>query len=265
MKRILCSSLILTLAFPSFALAEEDIDYAPLAHARVSAPLVGWGNLFVPGLGATLSGKPLRGLAEAGTELGLYYGGTFNVKEGRFGIDGSVKVPHSNSLKGPVLGQIMQETGLKYHFYNTFHHYQLAVMGSEKNREIDSLQPIYEGNMGDMLAAPFHWKNLNNAWALPVVAASTAFLLYSYKTTGVTQYKNFRVPQADEALFGFSQGIVIPVGGLIGEEPLFRGFLQREMRAYTNSVPASLILQSAAFTFFHPAELRLSAFASGIL
>jgi membrane protease YdiL (CAAX protease family) len=255
------------LFLPAVSLADEGPAPvpAPGTDRVVSAPLVGWGNLFVPGLGATLQGHSAAGLLEASTEIGLYYGGTFGVKEGNFGIDGSVNVPHSNHLGRPVLGQIMQEVGLKYHFYNTFYHYQRAVLASAQDREIDKLQPIYKGSLADVMKAPFEWKNVSNTWVWPVIAASTAYLLYSYKTTGVTQYQNFHVPQADENLFGVSQAIVIPVGGMMGEEPLFRGFLMRETRSYTHSAVAALVLQSAAFTALHPSDLQASAFASGIL
>jgi hypothetical protein len=186
------------LFLPAVSLADEGPAPvpAPGTDRVVSAPLVGWGNLFVPGLGATLQGHSAAGLLEASTEIGLYYGGTFGVKEGNFGIDGSVNVPHSNHLGRPVLGQIMQEVGLKYHFYNTFYHYQRAVLASAQDREIDKLQPIYKGSLADVMKAPFEWKNVSNTWVWPVIAASTAYLLYSYKTTGVTQYQNFHVPQA---------------------------------------------------------------------
>jgi len=259
-------SMLFFLVFPSALFGAASPKAPVIDHGRVvSAPLIGWGNLFVPGLGATLRGEPGTGLQEAGTEIGLYYGGTFGVKEGNFGIDGSVNVPHSNHLGRPVLGQIMQELGLKYHFYNTFHHYQQAVLASKQNREIDKLQPIYQGDLSDVLKAPFVWKNVSNTWVWPVIAVSTGYLLYSYKTTGITHYQNFRVSDADENLFGVSQAIVIPVGGLIGEETLFRGFIMRETRSYTNSAVAALILESAAFTALHPSDLQVSAFASGIL
>jgi membrane protease YdiL (CAAX protease family) len=261
-------SLLLSLYFalPAVSLGAVP-EPAPEVEAEhiVSAPLVGWGNLFVPGLGATLRGKPGSGLMEETTEIGLYYGGTFGVKEGNFGIDGSVKVPHSNHLGRPVLGQIMQELGLKYHFYNTFHHYQRAVLVSNQDRQIDHLQPIYKGELSDILKAPFKWENISNPWVYPVIAASAGYLLYSYKTTGVTHFQNFHVPSADENLFGISQAIVIPVGGLMGEETFFRGFMMRETRSFTGSALASLILQSAAFTALHPSDLQASAFASGIL
>jgi membrane protease YdiL (CAAX protease family) len=262
MKRF--SLLVATLALLPFARALAE-PTPPTEERKVSAPLVGWGNLFVPGLGATIRGKPGTGLLEASTEIGLYYGGTFGVKEGNFGIDGSVNVPHSNHLGRPVLGQIMQELGLKYHFYNTFQHYQRAVLASAKDREIDKLQPIYKGDLKDIMTAPFQWKNVSSPWVWPVIAASTGYLLYSYKTTGVTRFTNFHVSSADENLFGASQAIVIPIGGMMGEEPLFRGFMMREMRSYTNSAVAALILESAAFTALHPSDLQASAFASGIL
>jgi Type II CAAX prenyl endopeptidase Rce1-like len=258
-QRLLLLTLCLQLALPVTALAEEP----PQTASDNPSPIwIGWGNLLVPGLGATLRGRPLLGLQEAATEIGLYYGGTFGVKEGNFGIDGAVNVPHTSRLTKPVLGQIMQEVGLKYHFYNTFHHYQIAARDYHQEREIDRIQPLYQGELHDMFAAPFRFQNVVNYWSLPLIAASTAYLVHSYKTTAVIQYRNLHVTPGDETLFGLSQGIVIPIGGLVGEEPLFRGFMLREARAYTGSLPLALLLESAAFAAIHPNELRLSAFAS---
>lgn len=250
-----------TAAAPAEAEKKSD-DYK--SESQVSAPVVGWGNLLVPGLGATLQGHPGMGLQEAATEIGLYYGGTFGVKEGNFSIDGAINVPHANRLSKPLMGQILQELGLKYHFYNTFYHYQRSVLSSTSKREIDEIQPVYQGGMKDILLAPFSTKNVVNWWVLPLVAVSTAFLINDYQTTGVTRYKDMHVSARDEAMFGAAQGIVIPIGGLMGEEPLFRGFMMREFRSYTNSLAASLFLESAAFAAIHPNALKLSAFASGL-
>ena len=265
MKTLIIFILIFATLNPRLLMAEESVAKdSSVGKKEVSAPLVGWGNFFVPGLGATLEGNPLQGLQEAATEIGLFYGGTFGVKEGNFSIDGSVNVPHTNSLKKPVLGQIMQEIGLKYHFYNTFYHYQQAVMNSSNTRGIDSIQPIYKGSFNDIMKAPFRWNNLSSAWVWPLVAVTSGYLVYSYHSYGVTQYKNLHISPVDESLYGVAQGIVIPLGGLMGEETLFRGFIMREMRAYTNSSLLALLLESAAFTALHPQDLRLSAFASGI-
>lgn len=51
--------------------------FSQSASAIVSPTYIGWGNTLIPGMGATLRGEPGRGMAEAGTEIGLYYGGTF--------------------------------------------------------------------------------------------------------------------------------------------------------------------------------------------
>ena len=188
--RALSWLLLVSFLSTNLCLAEDltpaaSMDLAP--KPKVSAPLIGWGNLFVPGLGATLSGNPGTGLQEAGVEIGLYYGGSFGVKEGNFGIDGAVSVPHTSKLSKPLVGQMMQELGLKYHFYNTFHHYQEAVLASDQKRGIDTLQPVYKGEVGDMIKAPFKWDNLSNVWVFPVIAASAGYLIYDYKTTSVTK------------------------------------------------------------------------------
>lgn len=234
------------------------------AYAELSPAAVGWGNLLVPGLGATLRNLPSRGLQEATIELGTYFGGTFGVREGGFSIDGSVKIPTTASLSGPVVGQALQEFGLKYHFYNTFYHYQQAVIQSkDTEREKANPQNIYQGTWKDMLAAPFSWKNIRSPWVYPLILASGAYMLHSYKTTSIQRF-NFRTSASNEALYGASQISIIPVTGAIGEEPLFRGFVMREMQSYTKSNIAALVIQSSLFTLIHPASMRASGFASGI-
>jgi membrane protease YdiL (CAAX protease family) len=234
------------------------------AFAELNPGAVGWSNLLVPGLGASLMGDPGRGLSEAGLELGTYFGGSYGVREGDFSIDGSVVVPNSKNLFKPVMGQILQEFGLKYHFYNTFYHYQqAALLAKDTDREKNNPQPLYKGNWKDMLGAPFDVKNLTSIWVWPLVIVSSGYLIYSYKTTAVNAAR-FKISSGNEALFGTSQMAVIPVTGAIGEEPLFRGFVMRETRSYTGSAVASLVIESALFTLIHPADLRASGFLSGI-
>jgi len=234
------------------------------AAATVDPAAVGWGNLFVPGLGATFRGRPGKGLAEAGLELGTYFGGTFGVREGGFSIDGSVSIPTSPRLGEPIIGQSLQEFGLKYHFYNTFYHYQQAALDlKDTERERAKLQPLYQGTWKDMLAAPFSLKNLGSPWVYSLIGASAIYLIYSYQHTAITPFK-FRITASNEALYGISQTTVIPVTGAIGEEPLFRGFIMRETRQYTQSAVAALLIESTMFTLLHPADLRESGFLSGI-
>lgn len=238
--------------------------FALPARAELSPAAVGWGNLFVPGLGATLRGKPGSGLAEAGIELGTYFGGTYGVREGNFSIDGSVRVPNRPSLTKPLIGQSLQEFGLKYHFYNTFYHYQQAALAAaDTEAEKSNPQPLYQGTWKDMLLAPFRLDNLSSPWVYGLIAASTAYLIYDYQHTAVQRF-NFRVSSGNEAFYGISQMAVIPVTGALGEEPLFRGFVMREMRSYTGSAVAALLIESGMFMLVHPADLKVSGFASGV-
>lgn len=234
------------------------------AFAVLDPAAVGWGNLFVPGLGATLRGYPKAGLTEAGLELGTYFGGTYGVREGELTIDGSVKIPNSKNLLAPVVGQSLQEFGLKYHFYNTFYHYQQSVLAAkDTDRERTIRQPIYQGNWKDMLLAPFSLQNLSSPWVYSLIALSSGFLIYNYQHTAVKGL-NFRISAENEAMYGAQQMAVIPLTGAIGEEPLFRGFVMREMRSYTDSSVAAILIESTMFMLAHPADLRASGFASGI-
>ena len=234
------------------------------AFSALSPAAVGWGNLFVPGLGATLRGQPATGLLEASLEIGTFYGGTFGVKEGEFFIDGSVQIPTKGNLYKPLTGQVLQEFGLKFHMYNTFYHYQQTVLSlKDTEREKDSPQSLYPGDWKDMLLAPFQWSNLSSVWVYPMILASSAYLIYDFHSTPVKKI-DVQPPSGAEGLYGFSQVGAIPFGGALGEEALFRGFIQRESHLYTGSLAGAILIESSLFTLIHPDELKASAFLSGI-
>lgn len=258
LKSLLICVCALSLIGPTFGVAQDQSD-------PVSPAWVGWSNLIVPGLGATVRGEAGRGLIEASTEIGLYYGGTFYAKEGAFTIDGSVLVPNSKNISKPLLGQVMQETGLKLHMYNTFYHYQQASLhpfNADHMKEYQ--QPLYMGDWWDTLVAPFRLKNLKDPWVYLPIALSTGYLIYSYKKESVLK-QNYRSSIGDDALYGVTEGLVIPIGSSFGEEVLFRGFIQREVRLYTNSAFLAIAAQSLLFTAMHPKKLKPSALAGGIL
>lgn len=261
------ASLLLTLlvqqsfTVPAFA---DAVTPAPPTPTSPSPALVGWGGLFVPGLGAALMGQPVRGLLEAGTDLGLYFGATSGTQQGTFTIDGSTIVPNAANIGRPLSAQFFQEIGLKLHFYYTFYHYQqAALLLANSDREKSNPQPLYTGSAGDILLAPFKWKNLSSVWVYPLILVSTAYLLVNYNLTPV-QNLNFTAQPTDNLFYGVNQIGVIPLGSGFGEEPLFRGFIQREARLYTGSVALSLLWQSTMFTVIHPDSEKLTAFLSAI-
>jgi membrane protease YdiL (CAAX protease family) len=233
------------------------------AHAVIPAA-VGWGNALVPGLGATLRGLPMRGFLEASTEMGLYYGGTYYAKEGAFTIDGTVLVPTGTNLVKPLLGQFMQEVGLKLHMYDTFYHYQQASLSpGEAEDQKAYAQPLYKGEWDDVLLAPFRLKNLETPWTYVPILLGTGALLYQYKTATV-QVQNFTSSGGANALYAFTQGVGVPLGSSFGEEAFYRGFVLRELRRYTGSLAAALTLETALFTFSHQPSLRPGAAVGGL-
>ncbi len=235
-----------------------------LAWADVSPAAVGWGNLVVPGLGATLRGQPVRGLIESSATIGSYYGGTFYAKEGAFTIDGSVLVPSGRNITKPLLGQFLQEFGLKFHMWNTFYNYQQASLEpSQVQHQKEYQQPLYKGDWMDVLFAPFKWKNISTPWTYIPVALGTAYLLYSYNTSPVV-VQNHRARLGEEGLYDFTQGIGVPLGSSFGEEVLFRGFIQREARLYTNSVALSILWETTMFMVIHPPDKRPVALLGGV-
>lgn len=230
----------------------------------VSPAAVGWGNLIVPGLGATIRDEPGRGLIEAGAEVGLFFGGTFGAREGAFNIDSTVVIPQHGSLTQPIIGIIMQQAGLKLHMYDTFYNYQQAAIAVENSdREKNSAQALYRGSIWDVMAAPFQWKYLSSPYVFPIILGAGALLFYNYHTSAV-QRATFTASSSDDFLYGSSQMAAIPLGSAYGEEPLFRGFLLREGQIYTGSFIASLLSQAVLFAAIHPEGNRLAALAGGL-
>ena len=228
---------------------------------RVSPAAIGWGNLLVPGLGATLRDQPLTGLGEAGLEVGSFFGGTLLASESRFRIDGSVDVPEDGSVSRAMGGRILQQFGLKYHFYNTFYHYQQAVIEQQDNpREQNNPQPIYRGTWKDVLVAPFQWDNLKTVWTWPIVLAVSSYLIYDYSQTKIAR-RHSGLTYMDEASYGLSQMGAVPVGSSFGEDPLFRGFIQREVYGSTGSLVTAILAQTALFSLLH--EDHVTSFAVG--
>ena len=229
---------------------------------RMSAGVVGWGNLIVPGLGATLRDQPGTGLKEAGLEIGSFYGGTLLAPETRFRIDGTVNLPQSGNINNAAVAQTLQQFGLKYHFYNTFYHYQqVAEENADTAHEKNNPQPLYTGTAGDIFKAPFQWKNLDSWWVLPVILGGAAYLTYDY-ATGTVQSQNLNFNSTGQAIYGFGIVGANPVGSYMGEDPLFRGFMQREVIGMTGSIPLAVVTQSALFSILH--ENHANAFVVGV-
>ncbi len=229
----------------------------------VSPAAVGWGNLLVPGLGASLRGLPTRGLIEASSEIGLFYGGTFLTKDGDFRIDGSAVLPATGNVTGAVAAAIMQEVGLKEHMYNTFYHYQQASL-DPANAELEKSyeQPLYRGDWVDTLVAPFEWKNLSlPAVYIPIIAGGV-YVAATYKGTPYTPRGSANT--TENIFYATSSALTLPLGSSFGEEVLFRGFIQREVHHYTHSLLAAIATETALFTLMHPADLRPAAFAGGV-
>ena len=247
------------ICFVVFALQSAHAEVTPVG--RVSPAAIGWGNLVVPGLGATLRDEPLTGLGEAGLEVGSFFGGTLLGHESRFKIDGSVDIPDGGSVGRAMGGRILQQFGLKYHFYNTFYHYQQAAIEQEDSpREKSNPQPIYRGTWKDVLLAPFQWDNIKTPWTWPIVVAVSTYLIYDYSQTKIMR-RHSGLTTMDQASYGLSQVGAVPVGSSFGEDPLFRGFIQREIYGSTGSLVTAILTQTLLFSMLH--EDHVTSFAVG--
>jgi membrane protease YdiL (CAAX protease family) len=262
MKRAISLIIIFCLNISTLAAGASAAEQSGEVNEKISPGIVGWGNFIVPGLGATLLDQPGKGLTEAGLEIGTFYSGTLLAPETRFRIDGTVDLPVSGNINSAAIAETLQQFGLKYHFYNTFYHYREAALEvADTAREKNNPQPLYMGSAWDSFKSPFEWSNLNSLWVWPVVLGGTAYLTISYATTTVTR-QNYQLTATSEALYGFSIAGANPVGSYMGEDPLFRGFMQRELIAETGSIPVAIVAQSLVFSVLH--ENHANAFAVGI-
>lgn len=258
-------ALILSESFAQAAGPLHPYEAPAGGHPAPSPAAVGWGNLFIPGLGATLRGNPTLGLLEASGTIGTYYGGTFLAEEAHFSMDGSARIPDALHIKRQLTGQFLQEVGLKTHMYNTFYNYQQAAL-DPANAESQSRyeQDLYTGNWKDLLAAPFRPSYWNTLWFIIPVAVSTAYLYVDYKNGDPPQPRPGRSDFVQDSLFGFTQGIGVPLGSAFGEEALWRGFFQREFHHYTGSLTAAVLLQTLLFVPVHSPSLRPGAAIGGL-
>jgi membrane protease YdiL (CAAX protease family) len=244
------------------------LSFSQVCIAAPSPAGIGWGNLIVPGLGATFRDRSIQGAIEAIAEIGLFFGATFGVSEGQFTIDTNILLNPSTkgnrTLLGPTLGQSFQQIGLKAHMFNTFYHYQQASIEQMASYEsVEKLQPLYRGEWTDVLSAPFRWKNLKNPWVYTAILASLVGLALDYKTSTVA-LRNYRPTNVEQGLTAFNDIGLVPLGSAFGEEPLFRGFMQREFHSYTDNLWAAILMQTLVFAALHPEANRIPALAGGI-
>ena len=112
----------------------------------------------------------------------------------------------------------------------------------------------------DILEAPFKWDNIKSLWTWPIVLAAGAFLIVDYKNTNVKLRKS-GISGSEQAMFGASEMIVVPVGSSFGEDPLFRGFIEREVRGSTDSLVLAVLAETALFSILH--EDHVTSFVVG--
>ncbi len=231
---------------------------------EVTPSALGWTNLFIPGGAALLRGQTGRGLLEGIAEIGLFYGGTFGVREGAFTIDSTIVVPLRGNLQRPLIGQILQQFGLKLHMYNTFYHYQQRSLElADTEKEKSNGQPLYKGGWDDTLLAPFKPSKLFDPFVIGLIAATAVYSFIEYRTDPVVA-SSYHSTGTEDVLYGMNSALIQPLGSSFGEEALFRGFLMREARGWTGSFVLSTLLQSGIFTLLHPAEAKLPAFLGGV-
>jgi hypothetical protein len=235
-----------------------------LAHADTDPRLVGWGNLFVPGLGATLRGDPGRGAIQFGYEGTTFTAGyALSDTKGFSSLDGisdtfkpfNQRARSRNAqedISSKMGSDILLEFAIKSHLVNTFTEYRDAFKARGITEGLDQHTPL-EG-----LELPFEKTYITepDVWIpLALVAAAITIDYVTTTPTAITPLNG-----SSNSLYAFNYGVWQPIGSGYPEEVAYRGFLQNEIKTTTGSPLLAVLLQSIAFAFSHePGSGRYSA------
>jgi hypothetical protein len=258
----------LTLLFSVAANAQAPTS-TPSSEYGPNPRVVGWANLFVPGLGATLRGDPARGFTQLGYEGSTFVAGyEMSDTKGFSSLDGisdtfkpfnrSAKTRNAQDDITEKMGSdILLEFSIKAHLTNTFTEYRDAFKARGITDGLDQHTEL-EG-----LTLPFSKTYMSepDVW-IPLALVAAAITL-DYVTTSQTAVTP--LTGSSNALYGFNYGVWQPIGSGYPEEAAYRGFLQNEIKTTTGSPLLAIILQSVAFAFSHePGNGRYSAALVGM-
>ena len=240
------------------------------AHAENPSPqLVGWGNLFLPGLGATLRGSPERGLGQLGYEGATFAAGySLADQKGLSSLDGisdtfsayktiGTSRNSQQNINPKMFSDIFLEFSIKSHLVNTFIEYRDAYKARGITEGLDQ-HSATEG-----LLTPFDKKYLaeTDVW-IPLAIVAGAFTA-DYLTT--TPNANQPLTPGSNLLYAFNYGIWQPLGSGYPEEVAYRGFLQHEVQNASGSSLLAIFTETTAFAFSHePGSGRYTAAAVGL-
>jgi hypothetical protein len=265
-------------------------------HARpalaATPSQIGWFNTFVPGGGKFLEGEDLLGAEQALLEVstfGLGYGLSAKSPMTLDGVPENIPAPHRGlirlkdrncqiinrrrichvvsrlggdnfgaveDIQKALVADILQEIGIKAHMVNVYDAYRLAMQKGTTYGFVD------QTSTPQLFSAPFQKENLFSAWVAYPLLISLAYHAYEYSSekTLVTSPLTSR----SKSEYALVYGAVYPFGSAAPEEMFFRGFLQNEAYAATESKWLAVFLSSAAYTLSHSPDSYVSAAVSGV-
>jgi hypothetical protein len=264
--------VLATLIAPRHAHAETDPAPMPSSSPAPSSShpnphWVGFGNLFVPGLGATLNGNPTLGIEQFAYETTTFAAGyAVSPTKGFNSLDGirdtfqgysSKERNFQSSIDDEMYSDILLEFSIKTHMTNTFLAYRDALKAQGITDGIDQ-RTFWEG-----FTTPFQKETLTDPWVYVPLAAIFAALVVDYVTSQPDNSLSPLTPRSN-FLFAGNYGIWQPLGSGWPEEAFFRGYLQREFTEASGSPLLANLAQATLFAFSHEAGSgRISAFAVG--
>lgn len=232
--------------------ATESISYFHSSYkARTDQPglifLPSLGSWFLPGLGQYIQGNWQAGLTysfSAGAGLAMYYAEDDNV-------DNSISDPFKyfdENMQRRVIGS------KNYDFVGSLSAYQSfrsRIKAYEKTGEFSFIKDTGNDEVSDIMLAPFDFSHIKKktTWIplLVILGLGTQFLALSEENSSDLNEEDR--PLGDASTI-FSGGLLSYQAG-VGEEALFRGFLQPYLRYKMNSNVYANLSTSAIFGALH--------------
>jgi hypothetical protein len=275
-SKISCFLLVIALASPIARADETPASSTPSPQMPLSPPpaantanphLVGWGNLVMPGLGETLRGNPVGGLAQFGYETSTFVTGYFvSPRNGISSLDGITDTfqPYRRSQRNDQLSienelgsDMLLEFAIKTHMLNTYIAYRDAYKDRGVTEGLDQ-RTWWEG-----FKTPFQKKSFEDPWVYVPIALIAIGVTVDYLTSQPNSSQGPLTPTSN-FMYTSHYGIIEPLGSGWPEEAFYRGFLQHEFTDATNSPLVGILAESAAFAFSHEeGNSRWSAGAAG--
>ncbi len=163
-------------------------------------------------------------------------------------------------ISTPLIADILQEFGIKYHMVNVFNSYREAAKANNVTENID------QTSTKDLFLAPFNPDVITDPWVWAPLAitggALVANYLISIKDNAIAPVAKFK--GISNPLYAFNYALMYPTGSGAPEEMFYRGFLQNEFQHVVDSPYFSITASTLAYAFSHSVDERPTAAVTGL-